>query len=295
MNGDDNIKARLRRYSKSDNKDKSEPTSPLCTSDQEHFSSGSSTKVRQTLVKYKYQPSLPTTPDESSYSQGATSTMQQQELDQYPRPEDIMPQQWWKLYIKMNEVLTSVKCQLISLQGNSTKKGEEDEIESSRLDVCEEIASKLETKMNMMADIMINQEKEINSLKNELLLIKKSKNRNRIRISGLDQGLLETKSQLQKKVTDFFTEQMETQDKIKIVDAHRMGPKDNRERPVRVKLANVEDKTTIFKNAPKLKGKTNGRKRLFFVDNELDPISAEKCRGAIITIVLCPLVVDVVY
>ena len=56
----------------------------------------------------------------------------------------------------------------------------------------------------------------------------------------------------------------------------RVGPADKEDQPVIIKLRNVQDKGKVFENVPKLKGKTNAKRRLFYVNDDLDPEQAEQ-------------------
>ena len=78
-----------------------------------------------------------------------------------------------------------------------------------------------------------------------------------------------------KQVKGFFTDVMEIQEEVQIADAYRVGNKRTVDRPVMVKLKKPEDKLLIFKNASKSQGNMNARKKLYFVENNLDQEAAE--------------------
>ena len=66
---------------------------------------------------------------------------------------------------------------------------------------------------------------------------------------------------------------MEIKEEISITEIRRVGS--GRSRPILVKLENVQDKSIIFKNASKLKGKRNARKKLYFVQDDMADFQAE--------------------
>ena len=68
---------------------------------------------------------------------------------------------------------------------------------------------------------------------------------------------------------------MELKDEIPIRKVHRIGKESLGDRPMLVKLNDVNDKAKIFKSVSKLKGKQNVKRKLFSVDNDMDPEQAE--------------------
>ena len=70
-----------------------------------------------------------------------------------------------------------------------------------------------------------------------------------------------------KKLETFFKETMEIEDSIPVNDFYRLGQ--GTSRPLLVKLKHPSDKAVIFTNAIKLKEKTNIKKKMYFVHENL--------------------------
>ena len=90
---------------------------------------------------------------------------------------------------------------------------------------------------------------------------------------GLDEEKSESKEKLYEVVNGFFANKMGIEGTIKFVDAYRMGKGDIR--PVMIKLKHVDDKMKIFSNVSNLKGKTNTRKKLYFIQDDMTEEDAE--------------------
>ena len=274
MSEHNNIKGRLRNYSKSDKRGtQSEGQKP-------DLQSNNPTIVRETLARYKYSPSASGTENSESNS----SIMDEKELKKLPKPEKMSPQQWWKVYTDLNTTLVNLKTQISTLQGMTLTTEEGVDFKqyerdiNDRLDELQNDTGRNETRINIMTNIIISQDRELKEMRREIIEMKRQKNRDKIRIVGLIQPLSETRSGLRATVQSFFKETMEIQEEIEFTQVYRMGAGRVQDRPVRVKLKNSEDKMTLFKNASNLKGKTNAKKQSFYVENELDPEWAEQRR-----------------
>ena len=69
---------------------------------------------------------------------------------------------------------------------------------------------------------------------------------------------------------------MELKEEIPIKKVFRLGMANKKDRLVKVKLSDISDKGKIFKNASNLKGKANARRKLYFVNDDLDAEDAEQ-------------------
>ena len=69
---------------------------------------------------------------------------------------------------------------------------------------------------------------------------------------------------------------MEFEQAIPLIDVYRKGKAEWKNRAVVARLKYINDKSKIFANASKLQGKTNARKKLFFIRDDLDEQQQEK-------------------
>ena len=164
------IKGRLRRYSQSDNRNLVvTPVTPVCVEDQKGNKVLSVPEPRASLQKYKYTPNLETTPETQHQSTVITQKMEKTEVEKLPSHGDLSTKQWWDMFVKMNSTLLEVKTQLGDLQGkDSTELISEKKSLCQRINLLEESMSKMETRSNIMVNIIIAQEKEIKELREEL-------------------------------------------------------------------------------------------------------------------------------
>ena len=195
--------------------------------------------------------------------------MEPEELKKYPPPKEITMEQLWDLFEKLNTSIRNMKGTVEAPQEHSL---------NTRLDDLSDVLSVMEMKYNTMANLVIRQEQEIKELRSELKEVRKSASSRNVKIRGIVQSLSETKSELKEKVASFFKDTMEIEQDVLFSDAYRIGSPAANDRPVMVKLKKAEDKGVIFKHSSKLQGKLNVKRRLFFVDNDLDPETAENRR-----------------
>ena len=121
--------------------------------------------------------------------------------------------------------------------------------------------------VKLLTAIVIRQEAQIQSLSKEVETFKKQSRAANIVIKNLLEN--ENESELTdriKIVHNFFKEKMEIQTSIPIRNIYRFGGSNSH--ALMVVLDNPEDKSIIFANSSKLKGKTNARRQLFFVSSD---------------------------
>ena len=135
--------------------------------------------VHTSLRKYKYTPNLESTPDHIEEQEMETTELQKK----YPVPKEITPEQWWDLYTKLNNSLVQVKDQCKGLKGTVAPQTIVDG-STQRLDDIKGNISALETRINVMANVIIAQDKEIQDLRQEVTQLRRAKSKNKIKIIG---------------------------------------------------------------------------------------------------------------
>ena len=84
------------------------------------------------------------------------------------------------------------------------------------------------------------------------------------------QGILpvadEDHTKLIESVKDFFTQQLEIEETIEIVDAFRLGKTESK--PVMIKLTLFNDKALIYSHSKNLKGKKNSKHKAYYIRDD---------------------------
>ena len=83
----------------------------------------------------------------------------------------------------------------------------------------------------------------------------------------------ETRESLLGEIANFFKQVLEMEQEIEINDAYRLGQ--GRSRPILARLKFPNDKAKLFANASKLKGKTNTKKKGYFLQEDLTEQQSE--------------------
>ena len=120
-------------------------------------------------------------------------------------------------------------------------------------------------KVKMLSAIVIRQDNRIKSLEDEIFQMKRAAKRSNLSISGIDATSQGDKTDIQM-VQEFFSQQMQIQEVISVEKAYWSGSEEKKQ--LNIKLSNPADKATIFSNVSKLKGKTNAKRKLFFVNDD---------------------------
>ena len=123
--------------------------------------------------------------------------------------------------------------------------------------------------------MLMQHEEKIETLTNNLKYEKRQKKRPNLIVKGILEAPDESKQQCVDKAKTFFKDQMEISEDISIKKAVRLGPNTKSDHPVLVKLDEAQDKSLIYKSVSKLKGKSNAKKKLYFIEDELDQEQAE--------------------
>ena len=122
--------------------------------------------------------------------------------------------------------------------------------------------NKCEDKIEKLTNIVVSQEKDLKSLKNQLQDIAVQSNSNNLIIFGTTE--VEDAKQAAK---DFFKLKLEIEDEIAVENVYWRGK--GKSRPMCVTLQNVKDKGLIYKNVKNLKGKKNEDGKSFNVTDDL--------------------------
>ena len=126
-------------------------------------------------------------------------------------------------------------------------------------------------RIKLLTATVIRQDQKIAELSKEIQSLKKQSPKANIIFDGILELPDEDKdiSACKQLVKDFFKEQLEIDEDtdIPIRDIYRFGRANPRS--MLVTLESSEHKELIFSNVAKLKGKTNARKKLFFIKNDM--------------------------
>ena len=129
-------------------------------------------------------------------------------------------------------------------------------------------------KLKLVTAIAIKQSHEIASLKKEVAALRSHMRRPNLSISGILEGENETKKSHIELVNNFFKNEMEIEEPIVIRKVNRVGK--FRPRSLAIVLDDPSDKATIFSHVSNLKGKTNAKKKLYFVNDDLSEEEREQ-------------------
>ena len=190
--------------------------------------------------------------------------------------EEITPETWLDMYNKLSASLNQIQDKLKGTVHLTPKETISDSL-GNRLDAVEELLVAQQTRIKLLEGIAIKQDEELCNLRKEIVYLRREKVKANVLILGMEQEReqKESKAELQEKVKKFFKDMLKIETEIKIKNAYRRGRKNWVDRAVVVKLANIEDKALIFKNANNLKGQKNVRRRLFMVKDEEDAQQTE--------------------
>ena len=129
-------------------------------------------------------------------------------------------------------------------------------------------------KIKLLSAIVIKQDTRIAHLEKQVNTLQKQDRKANLLISGLIGQVDDTLEECIELAQDFFKQQMGIQSTIKIRYAYWVGAENNCS--LMVKLKNPDDKPVIFSNISTLKGKSNIRKKLFFVNDDLQDEEKEQ-------------------
>ena len=232
------------------------------------------------------------------------SQTQEQQPEQMAKVGDIQPQisqneevllqqipktdeEWWQLLLKLQAEIrktTLSEGEVKMLKSSLTMMNTNENLkvtESNRITALEDAMQDQDVKIRILTNIVIRQEETIGSIEERINFVRRAKLRQNIRISGIVEDPKEKAEVTKQKVEAFFKEELEMAEPPKIKSARRVGPQNNiqkRDREVVAKLARTEDKGDIYTSAKNLKGKQNPKKKLYFVNDDLDPEQAEERR-----------------
>ena len=135
----------------------------------------------------------------------------------------------------------------------------------------------LRKEQSILLGIVSKQSKQIDVLSNKLEDMVTRSMKENIIISGIEEGE-ENEETLEETVQKFFSEKMLITPRFDI--AHRIGEKreERGPRPVVVKCASLKEKSRVFQNVSKLKGKKNSHGAIYFVSDQYPDGVNEKRR-----------------
>lgn len=174
----------------------------------------------------------------------------------------------------MNGTLTSVADgqQKVEKRMDSLVKSQTEN--NTNVNSLDEKVNQLQVKVDILADIVVRQQHEINSLKSQVLDTQIRSMKNNITITGIPERENENCIQA---VNDFFVNKLGIQDKlIPIEQAYRMGY--GNKRAMLVSLRHTNDKTAIFQKVGNLKGQKQDGIQCF-VSSQLPEEANEKRRN----------------
>ena len=266
-----NLKERLRSYS---NKDKNKRSNEI----EENSQDKSNTISEEEFILQQKAAASTSSPKMSS--KGGVLLNEEDFAKNF---KDFSQEKWLQLVKSLFTTLQEVNLKLEGTEGTfDTNSESQTNLPSiaTRLDALEDKSVKEGIKFKIMLNIIIAQDEKIQNMQQEILLLKKQKAKKNLIIEGLLEQEKETRTELISKVKTLFKESMEMPDSalsvVKVVNAFRQGVKGARERNVVIKLEHAEQKFTVLKYAKNLKGKTNPKKQLIFVKEDLDPEAAER-------------------
>ena len=176
---------------------------------------------------------------------------------------------WWELFKNIHVSLAGVQKELAEVRkvkGNLTEFSKEWKQQTdNKLQVLELCDNDQDYQLKLLTNIVIRQDEKIRELEGKVMAISGKDRKANIIIEGILENKEETRKTLIQKVTSFFKETMGIEEVIEIQDLYRQGRKGPRDRPVLVRCRYQDNKYLIFKHASNLKGKTNAKKKLYFV------------------------------
>lgn len=172
-----------------------------------------------------------------------------------------------KLQKSVDGVLKKVSQQEIISSNTSLKVEEIEEKVNQNANEIDDVNKELhESKfqLKVVADIVIKQDEQINLLKQKITEMQKREMSANIVISGIPENKNEKPLVL---FNSFVQKALELQELIPANKAFRIGT--GRNRPLLVELRHSENKSKLFANATKLKGKVNQNGKPYFLSEHL--------------------------
>ena len=198
--------------------------------------------------------------------------------------KNMTPEKWWKMYQDMATSLKQIQKHFVDIYGMSEEDDEWNErLKNSlnvRLNDLELYKVESEARVSLLVKTVIRQDEVIQDLMKQVVQIKREKIKKNLVISGIEEDSGEKSTDLKEKVNDFFTDKMEIsqENQVNVKMVRRNGPKDWKDRSVTVAMSSMQDKMSVLKHTANLKGKLNARRRLYFVDDDMDQEQVEKKR-----------------
>ena len=191
----------------------------------------------------------------------------------------VTNEQIWEAIQAMQTTLSGVKNELDSAKGMASRVDtvtQTQTIQQTKLSELEDTTKEQDIKIRILTNVVIKQEESIEELQSQVKELKRGKIRRNVRISGLIEDSSETNEETKTKVNEFIQEELEISEAVKLKKAYRVGAKQGQDREVVAVLDSVTDKAKIFSNVKNLKGKKNVKRKLYFVNDDLDAEQREE-------------------
>ena len=192
-----------------------------------------------------------------------------------PISEEVTSQQWIVMFKNLNATLASLKTEITEIKG---VKGKIETFSSDwknrvaqQLSAQQEVIQEQTFRNNLLTNMVINQDEKMKELERKATASYQREIRPNLMIYGLLEEKDKTPESLVQEAKNFFKEQLEIEEEIEeeieVIYAKRVGK--GKVKPLLVRLKDTNDKGCIFANIDNLKGKTNARKKLFFIQDDM--------------------------
>ena len=254
-------KDRLRKFS---DRNKSSST-PSTTSEVNPAKSGKSSSKGKTTPTPKEKEKIGSqhqTPPNTSISPSSPQDNTKGEMTEYQTLKTLIE--------NLTTTVTELKSEIAEIKtSKSTTDNQQEQISSNKLAIDNSVkqneADALQVKL--LSAIVIRQDSQIKSLTREVEDLKRQNKVSNIIINNLFEVNEEKTNKDRIKLAQaFFKDKMEIQSDIRIKSAYRFG--NANPHSLMVVLENSDDKFIIFAHSSNLKGKTNARRRLYFVNSD---------------------------
>ena len=157
---------------------------------------------------------------------------------------------------------------------SSIRKDLEDEIENRKIANIRHEEDSM--KIKLLTAMVIKQGEQIQELSAQVDSLQRFTRKANIIISGILEVGEEDVDRCKELVKDFLKEEMLIENEVEIKQAYRFGS--GNPRALMVVLSNPDDKSVIFSHVSNLKGKTNARRKLYFVSEDVAELEKENKR-----------------
>ena len=181
---------------------------------------------------------------------------------------EVTPEQWFIMFKSLNGTLISLQQQLSELKSGKfdhfTKEWKE-AVDRGTM-ITDQKLEYQDFEIRLLKNIVIRQEQQIQLLQSRQSAAYQRELKPNMLINGILPVEEENREVLIKAVQTFFKEVMKIEQVIQIEDAYRIGK--GNPQTVLIKLQYYADKALIYTNSSHLKGKTNEKKKPYFIKDD---------------------------